>query len=461
MSRSACGLKASAPVSLQVLNVRLLGRHRLDLHRAVPPAHLAPPLSQGVSGGGRSARFHREFSKQEAASIRRSLLHDASCRLWRRRWRGRFDTGASNERHAGPDASGHDDTLDRRDPDRGIELDDPAPFGGATTGASLGDKLAHLTVLDRYGRDYAFDGGSLVRTRGSGLAVGSMTRPLDTVQMPDPSGPRLAFGPWGGSSGRPSQPASMALALTSDQTLTASVNAPLDRSNGITGSALRTLGIATSGASVGWQGPRFGVSAGSARSPDGRSELDTMTLAVRGWTLSLATLAERGQALGLAGSGAFDISRARTTMVTVARAMRLAGWALSGRMTLAQTRVSSAESQLAFDGPIRSSAFSIDTGRPMFGGWGTISASSPLRVDRARALLTLPQGYDLASQSLVMGTQRLDLTSTAREYDAELGWSVAVARRATVRLGYAHAFDAGNVPGRQDDASFINLTIRP
>ena len=54
----------------------------------------------------------------------------------------------------------------------------------------------------------------------------------------------------------------------------------------------------------------------------------------------------------------------------------------------------------------------------------------------------------------------VDLTPTAREMDVELGWSAALSPTSSLRLGVAHAFDAGHVAGAQDTAGFIALVLR-
>ena len=67
--------------------------------------------------------------------------------------------------------------------------------------------------------------------------------------------------------------------------------------------------------------------------------------------------------------------------------------------------------------------------------------------------------YDLISGSLESRTLALDLAPDAREIDLELGWSAWLFDRAALRLGVAHAFDAGHVAGASDTAGFVTFTI--
>ena len=178
-----------------------------------------------------------------------------------------------------------------------------------------------------------------------------------------------------------------------------------------------------------------------------------------GWSLRVTDIDERGQALGLAGSGAFAVLRGRTTLATVGATRRFGAWTISGRATVGRTRVETASDLMRLD-PILSTAFSVRTARPLFGGWGTFGLSSPLRVQRASASMSLPVGYDVDSESVVTARRNVDLTPSAREIDLELGWSAWLSPNASLRLGAARAFAAGNVAGRTGDAAYLALVIR-
>jgi hypothetical protein len=69
--------------------------------------------------------------------------------------------------------------------------------------------------------------------------------------------------------------------------------------------------------------------------------------------------------------------------------------------------------------------------------------SSPLRVERARAMMLVPVAYDLMTETLATQTASVDLAPSARELDIELGWSAALSPTSSLRL----ASPARSTPG--------------
>jgi hypothetical protein len=115
---------------------------------------------------------------------------------------------------------------------------------------------------------------------------------------------------------------------------------------------------------------------------------------------------------------------------------------------------------LRFTGPLVGTAFAVDAARRLAGGTATLGLSSPLRLERARATVQAPVAYDLLSGALTTRTTGIDLTPTARELDVELGWSAAFGPGRSLRLGIAHAVNAGHVAGVHDTAGFATLVLR-
>jgi hypothetical protein len=133
---------------------------------------------------------------------------------------------------------------------------------------------------------------------------------------------------------------------------------------------------------------------------------------------------------------------------------------LSARATAATTRVDGGSDLLRFTGPMTGTAFAVDAAHRLGGGIVTFGLSSPLRLERARAVVEAPVAYDLMTGVLATRLTGVDLTPTAREMDVELGWSATLSRSSSLRLGVAHAFDAGHVAGAQDTAGFVALVLR-
>ena len=147
-------------------------------------------------------------------------------------------------------------------------------------------------------------------------------------------------------------------------------------------------------------------------------------------------------------------------MATLKATRSIGELVLTGRGSIASTRVMDASDLLMFDGPLVGTAFALEGAHPLWGGRFTLGLSSPLRLERARAIVAAPIAYDLMTGALDTEDQFLDLTPDAREIDLELGWSAWLFDRAALRLGVAHAFDAGHVAGASDTAGFVTFTIR-
>lgn len=338
-------------------------------------------------------------------------------------------------------------------------------FGGSATATAIGAKVSHMTVFDVYGRDYRMAAPSGIKVRDSRLLAGAMLTPADPPWLAvSPTEQRLGMvqalaGPWQGT--QPNRPAVASFSPAPGQLLTASANVAIGQGTGIAGSPLRAIastpiGVSSSWTSFGWTGA---FSAGSTR--DGRMALRSASFSSpSGLGLEVSDLVERGQALGLRGDASLGLSGARTTMVTATAARTLAGVTLTGRATIARTRVDGDGDLLRFDRSLLATAFSAEAGHRLLGGLATLGLSSPLHVERAVAMVRVPVSYDLASGALVTATAPIDIAPSAREMDLELGWSMAFSPTSSIRLGVARAFAAGNVAGMSDTAGFVALVLR-
>ncbi len=179
-----------------------------------------------------------------------------------------------------------------------------------------------------------------------------------------------------------------------------------------------------------------------------------------GVELELSDLAERGQVLGMRGDATLGLTDARTTLATLTYRRTLAGIDVTARATASSTRAHGGSDLLHFRGLLIGSAFSLEGGHEVFGGRATLGLSSPLRVERARAVLLTPVSFDLVTGALTTRAVVADLAPDARELDLELGWSTALSRTSSLRFGVARAFDAGHVAGASDTAGFVTIAIR-
>ena len=336
------------------------------------------------------------------------------------------------------------------------------PFGG---GGKLADTVTRMTVFDRYGRDFAMTGTAGPRVRSSGLLAGAMLGTIDPLWLATTANDvKLGFasattGPW--AAARSSRPATFAFSPAAGQTVSFSANVAVGQGAGIAGSALRGVVPAPVGTSSSWSGDGWSAGFASGVSRDGRSALRSVTFTTPlGLGVELSDLTERGQVLGLRGAAGFALSGSRTTLATLTASRSIAGVLLSARATAATTQVDGGSDLLRFTGPMTGTAFALDAAHRLGGGTITLGLSSPLRLERARAVVEAPVAYDLMTGVLATRLTSVDLTPTAREMDVELGWSAALSRTSSLRLGVAHAFDAGHVVGAQDTAGFLSLTLR-
>ncbi|MBB4085670.1 S8 family serine peptidase [Sphingomonas carotinifaciens] len=336
------------------------------------------------------------------------------------------------------------------------------PFGG---GGQLTDTVTRMTVFDRYGRDFAMTGNTGPRSQGSELLAGAMLGTIDPPWLATSvSDAKFGFtsaatGPW--AAARSGRPATFAFSPVAGQTVSFSANVGIGQGAGIAGSALRGVVAAPVGTSSSWSGDGWSAAFASGVSRDGRSALRSVTFASPlGLGVELSGLTERGQVLGLRGPAGFALSGSRTTLATLTASRSVAGVLLSARATAATTRVDGGSDLLRFTGPMTGTAFAVDAAHRLGGGTVTLGLSSPLRLERARAVVEAPVAYDLMTGVLATRLTSVDLTPTAREMDVALGWSATLSPTSSLRLGIAHAFDAGHVAGAQDTAGFLSLTLR-
>lgn len=338
-----------------------------------------------------------------------------------------------------------------------------APFGGSVGAGKLSTTVGFMTIIDRYGRDFAIRGDADVRTTGSGLLSSGQLALVDPRPINFDRDERMglvssAIGPWGGM--RNTRPAMVSFSPARGQKVTLAADVPVGQPSSLSGSALRAIALSVSGVSSTWTDGAWSAGASSGRSNDGRVIQRTVSFAAPdGLGFELTEMQERGQVLGASAGLEFDLGDAETTMATLTASHSFGELSLTGRASVARTRVVGGSDLLRFDGPLMGTAFALEGAYLLWGGRFTLGLSSPLRLEHARAVVAAPVTYDLMTGVLDTEALTVDLAPDAREIDLEFGWSAWLLDRAVVRLGIAHAFDAGHVAGRTDTAGFVSLTI--
>jgi subtilisin family serine protease len=339
-----------------------------------------------------------------------------------------------------------------------------APFGGAAAAETLSGRVAGMTVFDRYGRDFSMTGSAGVRARGSGLLAGAMVAPSDAPwRAAQAEAARFGFATNVGAQSplRPSVPAVLSFSPAAGQQVTLGTNVAVGGGAGLAGSPLRGIASMPVGSMSAWSAGGWSASLSTCMSRDGRLRQQVIGLAMPlGVELELSDLTEHGQVLGMRGDATLGLTGARTTLATFVYRRTLAGVDLTARATASSTRAQGGSDLLRFRGPVIGSAFSLAGAHGLLGGRATLGLSSPLRVERARAVLLAPVSFDLVSGGLTARSVAMDLAPGARELDLELGWSTALSPTASFRFGIARGFDAGHVAGATDTAGYLTLVLR-
>lgn len=339
-------------------------------------------------------------------------------------------------------------------------------FGGSTGAAKFSEVAGQAVVLDKYGRDYAMDVSKVVgafRQARGGISLVSLAMPVQQAYQapaenqssalrmaPAMDGRRAALPPTG----------RFAFRMSADTVVRGQVSGSIERSDLVTGSVLRPFGLQTQGTQIGFDQKGWSFSVANARSTQNRrgagASTSTVTVtAPNGFTFGLANATEKGSALGMRGTGGFDVQGANTSLVTVGWAGRVGGFGLLGEVTGGRTSVDSRSSLISFD-PVISSGFRLQADHGAFGGMAVFGLTSPLRVERARLNYSAPVAYDLASRSVVNENRVLDLAPSSREMNLEAGWS-RMFGDTSFAFGAAYGMNAGNVAGASSAAGWVRL----
>ncbi len=290
--------------------------------------------------------------------------------------------------------------------------------------------LSRAVILDAFGRDFVADVRGLVRPASDIGAVAGLTRTVRgnsagsaafsvSSQIEYAAGPvrdgepvaRLAgseirlrtgateiaftqgYAPWTGSAVAGLGAPSSALAAyagsvaTGVRTLLPTAHGMLTLDAGTGGArAGRSIGAATANAvGLGWS--------------DGR------------WSLGGGVVGETGALFGSRSSGALQFASTATTGFGEARYFRrLGAWSLTGYGSVGVTTArSAANSLLSAPSTLVTSRFGIEAGHAVGAARVTFGVAQPLNVESGGAVLTLANGYDLASRSLTFASTAVDL----------------------------------------------------
>lgn len=340
-------------------------------------------------------------------------------------------------------------------------------FGGSAAQGTFSEAAGQGVAIDRFGRDYKLNMGALTGSiRSSGVSIASLAQPQNNgySEIGNNMDPAANFAATYNGRQQNNPAAQFGFRVSPKLAFAGAINSSIDSSELMTGSMLRSSGLATFGSSfdVYADGHRF--SFGTASNGNGSGRLSSTTNRFRiqspeGFAFGLTTSKEVGSALGMQGSGAFNIEGARSMFATSGWAGNLAGVQITAESMIGRTKVKTRNSMLEFNDDVISSGFRFQAERAMFGGMALLGLTSPLKVEQAQVRYTAAVAYDLETRSLIDQTSYINLAPSAREYNVELGWARALGK-GQLSLGAAYGMNSGNVQGQQSAAGWLRYGAR-
>lgn len=334
-------------------------------------------------------------------------------------------------------------------------------FGSAAGARRWAGFAGQATAVDRYGRNYVMTlglAGNAVAPQSFSL-YGTVGMASPQPWSPAPLNQSAALAPESRATTPrplPSAPRSFAFRLSADTVVSGQTGGTVDGNGTVTGSLLRTFGLAGGGTSTAIRSGRWGIGFASSTTASRGASSSTQRFDLTipgGFTAGMVAAHEVGSALGLRGSGDYRIDGADSTFATIAWRGRLAGFGLAAEGMAGRTVVRARIPSLAFD-PMISSGFRVQADHAAFGGIATLGVKSPMHVDRAPVRFTGPTGFDYGSLLGVDETRRYDLAPDVREVDAEVAWSRSFGST-WLSLGGAYGANAGNQRGAGNVAGWI------
>lgn len=337
-------------------------------------------------------------------------------------------------------------------------------FGGSDGGAKFSKAAGEAVVLDRYGRDYRMKVGALATAFSpGGIRIGGIVEPMQRSWSPSPlnqaSTLRLTDNATSAHPMAAPRTGRFGFRMSPTTAVAGQVQGSTERSTLVTGSMLRSFGLANQGSDMSFyqKGWSFGFTNATQRNRSVRSDVRGFTVGTpEGFTFGVSDATEIGSALGLRGSGAFEIAGARSTFATAGWSGSLGGFMLTGEAMAGRTKVRTRSSMVQFADAILSSGFRMQADHMAFGGVATLGVTAPLKVERANLRYTAPTAYDLKSGELVNETRNIGLTPDAREVNVEMGWARTFGQ-SQLSFGGAYGMNAGNQQGVSSAAGWMRF----
>jgi subtilisin family serine protease len=337
-------------------------------------------------------------------------------------------------------------------------------FGGAARASSFSKAAGTAVVLDRYGRDFQIDLGTLSGGETSrGVTIAGLLAPPAPLWAPTPLNQMGALN-FTSSFQQSAQPQAyrtgrFGFRLSPTMAITAQFAGTTQNNASPAGSMLRSFGLADFGSDLalinkGWT---YAVASAQNETLYGGSTVRSVTVTEPGGvSFGFTSAEERGSALGLRGKGAFAINGATSNFATFGWTGALGAIGVDLRAMAGTTKVHTGSESFRFDGPVLSSGLSAYAHVSALGGQATLGMTSPLYVERANVALKTGTSYDLQNRQLVSETRLIDIDPDAREMNVELGWRRAFGP-SNLSLGTVFGINTANQAGHTSQAAWVRL----
>jgi hypothetical protein len=322
---------------------------------------------------------------------------------------------------------------------------------------SIQTALSNVTLLDRFGRDYTGSLANLVVTPEAGRSYWLRTR---LSQMANGGANSLTVGPMSMNFAYASYRSGPAandvhqvmtsgeIAYRAGRTrLRLGINAQDSLQHDIMGLAPFADGIlayapqAGNSLSADRRTPlgRIGVTLASGGLGRARAQAATLSLDRGATSLRASWIDETDAVMGVESRGALALGRgARTGMIELHHSFALAsGWSLEGYGSVGLTRLKIDPASIVTGATtLVGTRAGLQASGPALGGMLSFGAAQPLTIESGAARLTFGTGYDVASQALIVGSTRADLSSE-RRLQLTAGYARGTARQ-SMRIGIMH-----------------------
>jgi subtilisin family serine protease len=180
------------------------------------------------------------------------------------------------------------------------------------------------------------------------------------------------------------------------------------------------------------------LSVSTGATGESRAQAATASLRRGATAVRLSWIDETGSVMGVESRGALALGRGtRTSLIELHHSLSLAGgWSLEGYGSVGITRLKIDPASIVVGATtLLGTRAGVQAKGPALGGLLSLGIAQPLTIERGAARLTFGTGYDLASQSLLLGSARADLSSSMRRLQLTAGFARGSARQ-SLRVGF-------------------------